>query len=86
MLHSGAQGLHREIKLACDLLEFPLLGFNGVVRDDLLRPDQVKARLGLVRIRDRRGAHLEVALGLGQLLGDGGLLRPHQRQVALRCQ
>jgi len=40
--------------------------------------------LGFQRVDDGRRAHLEVALGLGELLGDGAVLRIGERHVVLR--
>ena len=46
--------------------------------------DEVVARLRLVRVGDGRGADLEVALRLRELLGDRDLLRAMKCEVVLR--
>ncbi len=79
-----AQGLDRLVNLAGHLLQGAALGLDIVQRRDLLRLRQVVARLRLVRVRDGRGADLEIALGLRQLLGDRHLLPANQAQRILR--
>ena len=58
---------------ADQLVERDALGAQVVVGGDLLRGGEVEARLRLARVGDGRGADLEIALGRGELLGDGGL-------------
>src|SRR5437667_7433240 len=61
-------------KFPHDLLQSALLDFEIALSRDFLRGREVEARLSLVSIGDRRGADFEIALGLGELLGDRHLL------------
>jgi hypothetical protein len=53
---------------------------------DLLGAHQVKTRLRLARIGDGGSANFKIALGKGQLLIHGRLLRPHGGKRVLRRQ
>src|SRR5947208_13005141 len=61
-------------KLAHDLLQGALLDFEIALSCDFLRNREVEAGLRFMSIGDRCGADLEIALGLGELLGDRHLL------------
>ena len=71
-------------KFADDLLQRALLDLEVALRRDFLAGGKVEACLRLVRVGDGGGAHLEIAFGLRQLLGNGGLLRLDERQAVLR--
>jgi len=82
--HVCTQRRQLRVFLAVERLQRPALVLEVVLRRDLLRHDEVEARLRLVRVDDGRGADLEITLGLGQLLGNRRFLRPHQPQRVLR--
>ena len=73
-IRSYYEVLEDRVFLAGNLLQCALPVLEIVLGLDFLRDDQVVACLCLVRIGDRRGADLEIALGLRQLLGGGNLL------------
>ena len=56
------------------LLQGAALDFQVIGGFQFLRPDEVVTGLGFVGVGDGGGADFEVALGLFQLLGDGGFL------------
>ncbi|MNQ06806.1 hypothetical protein D3C85_195720 [compost metagenome] len=70
-------------RAADQLVEHHLLDLQVVLGGDLLGNHEVVAGLGLARVGDGGSADLEVALGRGQLLGHGHLLRAHQGQAVL---
>src|SRR6266850_8022513 len=71
-------------KLPHDLLQSTLLDFQITLSRDFLRCPEVETRLSFVSIGDRCGADLEIALGLGELLGDRHLLPLDERKTVLR--
>ena len=73
-------------RLAQQQRERATFDLEVVAVGDLLGHRLVVARLRLQRVHDGRGADLEVALGLRELLVDRGLLRLGQRHVVLREQ
>ena len=81
-----SQRRRRAARSPDQLVEHDLLHLQVVLGSDLLRDDQVVAGLRFARVGDGRGADFEVALGRCELLGDGHLLRPHQRQAVLAGQ
>jgi hypothetical protein len=57
-----------------DLLQAAAFDFQGALGGQFLGDDEVVAGLGFVGVGDGGGADFEVAFGLFELLGDGGLL------------
>ncbi|MNV36074.1 hypothetical protein D3C71_1275380 [compost metagenome] len=85
-LHGQRQRLGLGAGDAHQLVQCQAFHAQVVFGRDFLGHHQVVAGLGLARIGDGGGAHLEVALGGGQLLRHGGFLRLHEGQGVLRGQ
>ena len=73
-------------RLAHDLFECARLDLHIVLAHQLLRHDQVVARLRIARVGDGGRAHDEVALGLLELARHRRLLRQRRAQVHARQQ
>ena len=85
-LHGQGQRLGLAAVHAHQLVQRQALDAQVVLCGDLLGHDQVVARLGFTGVGHGGRADFEVALGRGQLLGHGCLLRPHEGQRVLRGQ
>jgi hypothetical protein len=77
-------GLH--VAAAHQLVQRDALGAQVVLGGQFLRGRNVEAGLGLARVGDGRGAHLEVALRRRQLFADAGAVGTCCRQGVLRGQ
>jgi hypothetical protein len=84
--HRAAHTGELSHRLAHDLFERADLDFHVVLAHQLLRHDQVVARLRIARVGDGGRAHDEVALGLLELPGHRRLLRQDGAQVRAREQ
>ena len=72
--------------LADQQLELPFAQFHVVLRQDLGGAREIEARLRFLGVDDSRGPHLEVALGLLELLTDRLQLVLGERHRVLREQ
>ena len=70
-------------ELADDLLQGALLDFEVTLRRDFLGSREVETRLRLVGVGDGRGADLEIAFRLRELLGDCDLLPLNEGKAVL---
>ena len=68
------------------LIESELFDLQIILRGNFLGCYQVKARLCFAGVGDGGGAHLKVALGRSELLGDCSFLSLHKSEVVLRRQ
>ena len=85
-LYGLGQGQGGGAGAAHELVERQAFDVQVVFGGDFLRHDDVVACLGFALVRDGAGAHLEIALGCGELLLHRGLLRAHEGQRVLRGQ
>ena len=68
------------------MIESELFDLQIILRGNFLGCYQVKARLCFAGVGDGGGAHLKVALGRSELLGDCSFLSLHKSEVVLRRQ
>ena len=80
------QCVERTGRFADEFLQCAQTDVERVLFGDFLRHGEVVAGLRLVGVRDGGGADLEIALGRGELLGNGGFLRADEGDVVLRLQ